>query len=71
MILIGLFDKLFFENLNSEKFPSPVISVRKRDLLSIKQIYFYYYVKCFNLTDSSSIDLSNLESLGKIMLTTI
>ena len=71
MILIGLFQKLFFDNLKSEKFPSHVIEVRKQDLLDIKEITLYYAVDGLNLTDSSSIDLSNLESLGNDFLLTI
>ena len=66
MILIGLLQKHFFENLKYEKFPSHVIEVRKQDLSTIKQIKCDYYVSKINLTNSSSIDLSNIESLSKI-----
>ena len=62
MLLIVLLGKCFFEHLKSEKFPSPVISVFKKDLLNIKQICFYYNVNEVNLTD-----LSTLESLCKIL----
>ena len=67
MILIGLLQKHFFENLKSEKFPSHVISVRKQDLLNIKQIDFFYEANEVNLTGLSTIYLSKLESLGKIL----
>ena len=60
MILIGLLGKCFFEHLKSEKFPSSVISVFKKELLNIKQIRFYYNVNEVCLTD-----LSTLESLCK------
>ena len=66
MILIGLLQKCFFENLKSEKFPSHVIEVRKQDLLNIKQIGCNYHVSEVNLNDSSLIDFSNLEFLCKI-----
>lgn len=66
MVLIGLLQKYFFDNLKSEKFPSHVIEVRKKDLLNIKQISLFYSVDELNLTDSSSIDLSNIERLSKI-----
>jgi len=66
MVLIVLLQKYFFENLQTEKYPSHVIRVCKQDTLNIKQINFLYEVNRVNLTDSSSIDLSNLESLGMI-----
>ena len=62
MLLIVLLGKCFFEHLKSEKFPSPVISVFKKDLLNIKQICFYYNVNEINLTNSST-----LERLCKIL----
>lgn len=68
---MGLFDRFFFENLNSEKFPSPVISVRKQDLLAIQHISFHYEIDEFYLTKSSKIDLSNLKSLSNDFLTII
>ena len=64
MVLIGLLQKYFFENLQTEKFPSHVIQVRKQDALDIKQIAILFKIKGLNLTDSSSIDLSNLQTLG-------
>lgn len=65
MVLISLLQKYFFENLKYEKFPSHVIRVCKQDILNIKHIKFYYNINEVNLTDSLSIDLSNLESLSK------
>ena len=64
MVLIGLLQKHFFDNLKYQKFPSHVIIVRKEDLLNVKEI------QCFDLTEvnlsaSKLIDLSNLETLGK------
>ena len=64
MVLIGLLQKHFFDNLKTQKFPSHVIIVRKEDLLNVKEI------QCFDLTEvnlsaSKLIDLSNLETLGK------
>lgn len=66
---MGLFDKFFFENLNSQKFPSQVISVRKKDLFAIQHISFHYEIYEFYLTKSSKIDLSNLKSLSNDFLT--
>ena len=68
MILIGLLQKHFFENLRSEKFPSHVISVRKQDLLDIRYISLSYNVFGVNLTNKSTKSnyLSNLGRLGKI-----
>lgn len=68
---MGLFDKFFFENLNSQKFPSQLISVRKQDLLAIQHISFHYEIDEFYLTNSSKIDLSNLKNLSKILSTII
>ena len=65
MVLIGLLQKYFFKNLQNETFPSNVIRVCKQDILNVKHIKFYY-IDEVNLTDLSSIDLSNLESLCKI-----
>ena len=66
MVLIGLLQKNLIENLQTEKYPSHVIRVCKQDALNIKQIKFPYNINGVNLTDSSSIDLSNLESLSKM-----
>lgn len=66
MVLIGLLQKYFFENLQTEKFPSHVIRVCKQDTSNIKQINFSDDINGVNLTDSSSVNLSNLETLGKI-----
>ena len=65
MVLIGLLQKYFFENLQIKKYPCYVIRVCKNEASNIKQINFSYKVNGGNLTDSSSIHLSNLQSLGK------
>ena len=63
MVLIGLLVTHFFDNLNNQKFPSHVISVRKQDTLSIKKIL----CNCINKINlnAKTIDLSNLERLCK------
>ena len=66
MVLIGLLQKLFFDNLINEKFPHHVIIVRKEDLLSFIDIECNY-LKGVNLTASKSIDLCNLEILRKLI----
>ena len=63
MILIGLLQKQFFDNLKTQKFPSHVIIARKQDILKIQDISCTY-LKGVNLT-STTIDLSKLERLGK------
>ena len=65
MVLIGLLQKQFFENLQTEKFPSHMIISRKRDLLNIQEIVCYYPLSGVNLT-AISTDLSNLETLSKL-----
>ena len=67
MVLIGLLQKHFFDNLKTQKFPSHVIIVRKEDLLKIREI------ECdnlngVNLSASKTIELSNLETLSKLIL---
>ena len=49
MVLIGLLQKHFFDNLKTQKFPSHVIIVRKEDLLNIKEIACDY-LKVVNLS---------------------
>ena len=66
MVLIGLLQKHFFDNLKTQKFPSHVIIVRKEDLLNVKQIE-YFNSKGVNLSASRTSDLSNLEILSKII----
>jgi hypothetical protein len=63
-ILIG---RYFFYNLKTQKFPSHVIFVRKEDLLNVKQIKCFYLHKV-NLSAAKSIDLCNIETLGKFFL---
>ena len=67
MVLIGLLQKHFFENLKNQKFPSHVIIVRKEDLLNAKEIECFY-LKGVHLSASKTKDLSNLETLGKFIL---
>ena len=67
MVLIGLLQKHFFDNLKTQKFPSHVIIVRKEDLLNVKQIECFN-LKGVNLSASKTIDLSNLETLSKLIL---
>ena len=64
MVLIGLLQKHFFDNLKTEKFPSHVITVRKHDILDVKEITCYH-LHGVNLS-STTIDLSNLQSLCKL-----
>ena len=65
MVLIGLVQKQFFDNLKTEQFPSHVIIVRKRDVLNIQEIACNFHLSGVNLT-ARSIDLSNLEILSKL-----
>ena len=67
MVLIGLLQKQFFQNLQTEKFPSHVIVSRKQDLLEIQGIDFNYLLSGVNLT-ATSIDFSNLEELSNLIL---
>lgn len=67
IVLIGLLQKHFFDNLRNQKFPSHVIIVRKEDLLNVKEIKCSD-LKGVNLSASKSIDLSNLETLSKYIL---
>jgi len=66
MVLIGLLQKQFFDNFRNQKFPSHVIIVRKEDLLNVKQIDCYN-LKEVNLSASKTTDLSNIETLSKII----
>ena len=52
MVLIGLLQKYLIENLQTEKYPSHVIRVRKQNVLNINQINFSYNINAVNLTDS-------------------
>ena len=63
MVLIGLLQNCFFINLQTEKFPSRVINVRKQDLLNIQRIDFRYKLIGVNLIAPK--ELSNLEILRK------
>lgn len=64
MILIGLLQKQFFRNLQTEKFPSHMINSRKEDLLKIQAIDCSCRLSGVNLI-ARSIDFSNLEELSK------
>ena len=67
MVLIGLLQKHFFDNLTTQKFPSHVIIVRKEDLLNVKEIQCFD-LKGVNLSAARTIDLCNLERLSKLIL---
>ena len=67
MVLIGLLQMHFFDNIKTQKFPSHVIIVRKEDLLTVKEITCFN-LKEVNLSASKTTDLSNLETLGKIII---
>ena len=64
MVLIGLLQMNFFDNLKTPKFPSHVIIVRKEDLLNFKEIDCRC-LKEVNLFGDRTIDLSKLETLSK------
>ena len=66
MVLIGLLQKHFFDNIRTQKFPSHVIIVRKEDLLNVTQIECSN-LKWVNLLASKTIDLSNIEKLCKLI----
>ena len=66
MILIGLLYKQFIVNLLN--FPNSVIRVCKQDVLNIESIFFKHQIKRVNLTGSSTIDLSKLNTISKIYL---
>ena len=66
MVLIGLLQNRFFKNLKSQKFPGPLINVRKQDLSNIRRISFRYPMIEINLTDSK--ELSNIELIRENIL---
>ena len=66
MVLIGLLQKHFFDNLKTQKFPSHVIIVRKEDLFNVKEIECFN-LKGVNLSASKTTELSNLEKLSKLI----
>ena len=63
MVLIGLVNKFFIDNLYN--FPNHVIHIRKRDVLNIETIGISKKHNGVNLTSSSTIDLSKLVDLSK------
>ena len=66
MVLIGLIQECFFENLNLES-PNHLIRVSRTNLRNVKSISCYYVMNGVNLT-YSSIDLPlKLEKLGKMI----
>ena len=67
MVLIGLLQRDFLDNLKYQKFPSHVIIVRKEDLLNVKEISCCF-LKGVNFSASKTIDLTNLEELSKLIL---
>ena len=67
MVLTGLLYKCFIDNLLN--FPAHVIHVSKQDVLNIKSIKYKHEYSSVNLTTSSStIDLSKLKELCKILI---
>ena len=65
-VLIGLLYKCFIDNLSN--FPDHLICVCKQDVLDIKAIKFLLRSSFeVNLTSSSSIDLSKLVYLSKLI----
>jgi hypothetical protein len=66
MVLIGLIQSNFFENLETKEFPNHVIQVSKQDLLKFETVSFNAdQMKRVNLT-YSKIDLSNVKCLSKL-----
>ena len=68
MILIGLLNKYFCDNVNKNKFPNHVIHVFKNDVSKIEQIYVSLNISAIKLNSSSSIDLSKLTYLSMFKL---
>ena len=66
MVLIGLLYKSFILNLSN--FPSHFIHVRKQEVLNIKYIIFEYDYCGVELTSDSTIDLTKLVTLSKLIL---
>jgi hypothetical protein len=67
MVLTGLLLKSFIDNLLN--LPNYVIHVCKKDVLKIESIQFKHELNVVNLISSSStIDLSKLEELCKILI---
>ena len=64
MVLIGLLERNFLENLSEEKCPNHLIFVSKRDVLNIQEIYLPIFIRGIKLT-YPSIDLSKLEKICK------
>ena len=64
MVLIDLIIMKIEEYINTEKFPNQSIRIRKEDILDIANIYCYNTLSGINLT--STIDLSNLNTLRKL-----
>ena len=65
MVLIFLLHKSLFEYLITEKFPSNLIRVNKKDISKTKETWFINDVNGINLPNSL-IDLSKLERLCKL-----
>ena len=64
MVLIALLARYFYDNLTTLNYPNIMISVTKRDILSIKEIKSSHLAKRVKL-NCSLIDLSKLERLSK------
>ena len=66
MVLTGLLLKCFIDNLVN--FPAHAIHVRKHDVININSIIFNHEYSAVNLTSSSTIDLSKLVDLSKLLI---
>ena len=66
MVLTFLLYKYFINNLSN--FPDHVIHVRKQDVLKIESIYYRHEFSSVNLTSSSTIDLSKLVYISKLLI---
>ena len=66
MVLTFLLHEYFIHNLLN--YPDHVIHVCKQDVLNIKLIYYSHEFSAVNLTASSTIDLSKLVYLSKLLI---
>ena len=66
MVLNFLLYEYFIDNLSN--FPNRMIHVSKQDVLNIKLIYIRHEFSAVNLTSSSTIDLSKLVYLSKLLI---
>ena len=69
MVLIGLINECFFENLNNTQEPSNhLIRVSRSHLLNVRSIYCHYAMSGVNLMYSPIYLPLKLEKLGKFIL---